>query len=462
VRGITGGTHAILIGLVALIAGIGVSLGVAAAETTGTLGRTAAATLPPPSTITAASGPVGGAAPVKPVAGSVAVALDPKITGDSNRLRFELQLDRAVPVSAFALAEPYRVVVDLPEVVFPAGSGGKPAAALVSGWRAGLFMTGRSRIVFDTAAPTRITQLAVVPLAAGGVRVDLVLEKVAREAFRAGETVTAAGLAAATVPVVASPAAKERPAVGKADREAVRPPAEPGAPERRIVVLDPGHGGIDPGTRSPATGLVEKTVVLEFAKLFKQKLEATGRYTVFLTRSDDTFIPLAERVRIARRDHADVFVSIHADAEFDHSVRGATVYTVADKGSDDKSEALAAKENASDAVAGVVPEASADEVADILLDLTRRETRLLNQTLAGALVNGLGQVGKLVGGTGHRSASFRVLKAYDVPSVLIEIGFITNRDDEAQMTSAAWRDKTATALVTSIDRYFAERVAGGR
>lgn len=423
-----------------------------AAENTGAIGRTASA---PVSGVPAASGlPTARAG-----AERTTVAFAPTLVGDGERARFELSLDRAVPASAFTLSEPYRVIVDLPEVVFPAGAGGKSAAALVGSWRAGLFMTGRSRIVFDTTGPTRVSRFAVVPLGDGSARLELGLEKATRETFRAGEVVNAIGPAVA---VAAPAAAPTQPPLAKADREPLRGAVDAAADERRIVVLDPGHGGIDPGTRSPATGLVEKTVVLEFAKLFKQKLEATGHYTVHLTRGDDSFIPLAERVRIARRLHADVFVSIHADAEFDHSVRGATVYTVAEKGSDDKSEALAAKENASDAVAGVVPEESADEVADILLDLTRRETRLLNQTLAGAMVNGLGQVGKLVGGTGHRAAGFRVLKAYDVPSVLIEIGFITNKDDEAQMTSHAWRERTAAALVTSVDRYFADRVAGGR
>lgn len=423
---------------VALVAG---PPSAARAQSTGAIGRALSAT----AGISVATAARPGERP--------AVAHEPRLGGDAAALRFEVGLDRPVPASAFTLAEPYRVVVDLPEVVFPAGTGAtKSAVALAPSWRAGLFMTGRSRIVFDTAGPTKVTRLAVVPLAGGGARLELTAEKVTREAFRAGEAVAAAG----------QPGAPDRAVLAKTDREAPRAATAPASGERRVIVLDPGHGGIDPGTRSPATGLVEKTVVLDFSRLLKQKLEATGRYTVFLTRDDDSFIPLAERVRIARRRQADVFVSVHADAEFDHSVRGATVYTVAEKGSDDKSEALAAKENASDALAGVVPEESADEVADILLDLTRRETLLMNQTLAGAMVHGLGQVGRLVGGTGHRSAGFRVLKAYDVPSVLIEIGFITNKDDEAQMTSAAWRDKTAAALVGAFDRYFSDRVAGGR
>lgn len=441
------GSRLILLTL-ALAGALAAPVSGSAGESRGTIGRAQ------PTTVAAVPG--AATAPTRVAVGErPVVALAPQLSGDDAKVRFALDLDRPVPVSAFVLAEPYRVVVDLPEVVFPAGTGGKPAAALVASWRAGLFMTGRSRIVFDTAGPTRVSGLAVVPRPGGGARLELTVEAVTRAAFKAGALISASGPAGDGAARVDAPLAK-------ADREPLRGSVAGADDARRVIVLDPGHGGIDPGTRSPATGLVEKTVVLEFAKLFKQKLEATGHYTVHLTRDDDTFIPLAERVRIARRLHADVFVSVHADAEYDHSVRGATVYTVADKGSDDKSEALAAKENASDAVAGVVPEDSVDEVADILLDLTRRETRLLNQTLAGAMVHGLGQVGKLVGGTGQRAAGFRVLKAYDVPSVLIEIGFITNKDDEAQMTSHAWRERMAAALVGAVDRYFADRVAGGR
>jgi N-acetylmuramoyl-L-alanine amidase len=444
-----------------LAAALAMLLGVAAAgaETTGALGGASRGG------VATARGP-GVAA----IAARAVIASAPQFSGETGRSRFSLHLDRVVPASAFTLADPYRVVVDLPEVVFPAGSNGRAAIGVVTGWRAGLFMSGRSRIVFDTAGPTRVAELSVTPLDDGSARLDLRLETVGRDAFRSGATVTAAAAPAEAVPAdigaattAGMSASGAALVAAKGDREPVRPPPKAAAaPERRVVVLDPGHGGIDPGTRSPATGLVEKTVVLAFAQLLKQKLDATGRYTVYMTRDDDTFVPLAERVRFARKHHADIFVSIHVDAEFDHQVRGATVYTVADQGSDDKSEALAAKENASDAVAGVVPEDSVDEVTDILLDLTRRETRLLNQSLAGVIAHGLGDVGRLVGGTGHRSANFRVLKAYDVPSVLVELGFITNKDDEAQLTATPWRERAAKAMVAAIESYFAGHVAGSR
>jgi N-acetylmuramoyl-L-alanine amidase len=376
-----------------------------------------------------------GTAPIPAVAGAVVRAGGNQLTGDADKMSFILRLERPVEISAFTLADPYRVIVDLPEVLFPAGIGERERAGLVTSWRAGLFMSGRSRIVFDTSGPTRVARAQVIAAADGSARLELDVERVSKDQFRPGPPRAAADAGA-------RPKDSATPANGQNGK--------------LVIVVDPGHGGIDPGTRSPATGTVEKTVVLGFAEVLKQKLEATGRYEVHLTRTDDTFVPLAERVRIARRHKADLFLSVHADAEFDHQVRGATVYIGGDKATDDKSEALAAKENASDTVAGVVSEENADEVTDILLDLTRRETLLLSRTLAGALVNGLSGVGRMTKGSGQRSANLRVLKAYDIPSALVEIGFLTNKEDEALMTSQAWREKTAGALVGAVDRFFAD------
>jgi len=201
--------------------------------------------------------------------------------------------------------------------------------------------------------------------------------------------------------------------------------------------------------------------VLKFGKRLKEKLLATGRYEVYMTREDDTFLPLKERVAIAQKKGAGLFLSIHADyfpAEIDDA-RGATVYTLSEQASDAEARALAAKENFSDAIAGVeLPEESDEVVANILIDLAQRETKNRSVVFARSIVGELAAKGTL-----HdkrlRSAGFRVLKAPDVPSVLLELGFLSNADDEKQLTSEAWQDRMATSVTAAIDGYFNKRIA---
>lgn len=265
--------------------------------------------------------------------------------------------------------------------------------------------------------------------------------------------------------VVATTVAEATGSVGaavKGDRQApaVALPA-PIAPRRPIIVVDPGHGGADAGTVSPATGTPEKTVVLEMARVLERALEKTGRYDVRTTRDDDVFVGLAKRVAIAREAKADLLISIHADAEYDHSVRGATVYTVSEKPSDAQAAALAAKENAADAVAGHAVVEAEDVVEDILAELTLRETRRFSLLAAKDILAEYRRHGRLVKGAAHRQAGLKVLRAHDVPSVLVEIGFLSNKEDEALMTSTAWRESTAASLTTAIDRFFAGRGVPG-
>jgi N-acetylmuramoyl-L-alanine amidase len=220
-------------------------------------------------------------------------------------------------------------------------------------------------------------------------------------------------------------------------------------------VIDAGHGGVDAGTVSPATGTPEKTVVLEMARTLAKRMEETGRYTVRLTRNADVFVPLGERVALARAAHADLFLSIHADAEYDHSVRGATVYTLAETASDAQAAALAAKENRSDSIAGLIVEDAKDEVSDILADLTRRETRRFSHAVARDILDEYRRNGRLVKGAALRQAGLKVLRAHDFPSVLVEIGFLSNKEDEALMMSPEWRDHSAKSLVAALDHWFA-------
>jgi N-acetylmuramoyl-L-alanine amidase len=227
---------------------------------------------------------------------------------------------------------------------------------------------------------------------------------------------------------------------------------------RPVVVLDPGHGGIDNGTQA-ASGVLEKTLVLEFALALRDQMEKGGKYRVVLTRADDTFIPLNDRVKMARAQSAALFVSIHADAlpRSEGDAQGATIYTLSDKASDAEAQRLADAENKADAIGGVNLTEEPTEVADILIDLAQRETKTFSNRFARTLMREMKGATRL-----HKnplkSAGFRVLKAPDVPSVLLELGYVSNKGDLKQLVSEQWRTKTVGAVSQAIDSFFTKRL----
>ena len=230
---------------------------------------------------------------------------------------------------------------------------------------------------------------------------------------------------------------------------------------RPLIVIDPGHGGPDTGTVA-SSGEMEKAIVLEFAQALSEKLEKSGKYRVLMTRTDDRFVPLGERVRFARHEGAALFVSIHADAlaaRGEADVRGATVYTLSDTASDSEAARLAEDENKADVIAGVDLSSEPEEVAGILVDLAQRETKNFSHHFARTVVAELKTAAKL-----HRnplkSAGFKVLKAPDVPSVLIELGYVSNKQDLKLMTSDAWRTRTSEAVALAVNTFFSTRLAG--
>jgi N-acetylmuramoyl-L-alanine amidase len=229
----------------------------------------------------------------------------------------------------------------------------------------------------------------------------------------------------------------------------VRQPAKPAPP---LVMLDPGHGGKDPGAIG-ISGTYEKHVSLAAATELKRQLEAGGRYRVVLTRTRDIFIPLDERVAKAQAQGAALFVSMHADALTDHSVRGASVYTLADTASDAQTAALAQRENSADRFGGARLDAS-PEIARILASLVRRETRIGSGRLARSLVGSLDQDLPMLANP-ERHAGFVVLKAADIPSVLVEMGFMSNPLDEAELRLPQHRVRVAQAMRRAVDAYFA-------
>lgn len=239
---------------------------------------------------------------------------------------------------------------------------------------------------------------------------------------------------------------------------AAQRPVQPGSPhhgraQRPLVVLDPGHGGKDPGAIG-VSGTYEKVIALETARELHRLLGRAGHYRVDLTRTRDVFIPLEERVRIAQRKGAALFVSMHADALTDHSVRGASVYTLAATASDAQTAALAQRENAADRFGDRTYRHTSPEVARILASLVRRETRVGSARMAQSVVAALGEDVPLLTNPA-RHAGFVVLKAADIPSVLVEMGFMSNRADEAALRKRAHRIKVAEAMKQAVDAWFA-------
>ncbi|QDO98279.1 N-acetylmuramoyl-L-alanine amidase [Ferrovibrio terrae] len=231
------------------------------------------------------------------------------------------------------------------------------------------------------------------------------------------------------------------------------PPVGAAGERRRLIVLDPGHGGQDPGAIT-ASGRYEKEITLNVARAVAQKLRATGRYRVLLTRESDKFIRLNERVGMARAREADLFLSIHADSlSGDRATRGASVYTRAEAASDTEAESLALRENRADQLADGLPVAEMDDVVSILLDLASRDTVRLSSRFAGLLTASMGETTPLRRNA-LRAANFRVLSAPDVPSALLELGYLSNPADEALLFSEAGRDRLAGAVVGAIDRFF--------
>lgn len=400
--------------------------------------------LPIPGAIAVESQP-----PQPAVAVAFPVASDVRVAGDGKQTRFILDLDRKIDARAFVLGDPYRVVVDIPQVTFnlPAGVG-KEGRGLIRAFRYGLVMPGGSRVVFDLTGPAKIEKTYVIDAANGQpARLVVELAAVERSAFKTsspGEDKVQLRPA-----IVADDSGTETTGTTRTAKT-----VDP----RPVIVIDPGHGGVDNGTQA-ATGESEKMLVLDFAKALRDRIEKSGKFRVVMTRDDDTFVPLGERVKIARANTAALFVSIHADAlpKREGDAQGATVYTLSERASDAEAEKLAEAENKADAIAGINLTEEPAEVADILIELTQRETRTFSNRFARTLVNEMKGVARM-----HKhplkSAGFKVLKAHDVPSVLVELGYVSNKDDLQHLVSESWRSRTVGSVAQAVDAFLGKRV----
>jgi N-acetylmuramoyl-L-alanine amidase len=447
-------------GIVAVVAALGAFVAAADAQEAGT---------PQISTRPPIYEPDSGAAPqsapaktgtVSNPSGLPPVVISARIGEHLDRTRFVVELSDPLKFTVFTLSNPDRVVIDMPEVLWRLTSPDHPqGTGAVRSYRYGLFRPGDSRFVIDLNTPVSAGQPMILPPEGGnGYRIVLDLFPTTQAKFEqtAGWPSELRAKEAAAEKLAALPALPQpSPSAGYTANVVPVPP--PQISTRKIVVLDPGHGGIDSGTVG-TDGTLEKNVVLDEGLRLRKVLEARG-YTVHMTRDTDVFIPLPERVNISRGYGADLFISLHADSNPDTSVNGASIYTLSASGSDKEAAALARKENQSDIIAGVDLSGENSPVASILIALAQRDTMNRSSRFAENAVGELSQATDILPREPHRSAAFAVLKAPDVPAVLIELGYLSNNGDRSQMVTDHWRDGVAGAIGNAVDRYFASGAA---
>lgn len=407
---------------------------------------------------------------------------DVRIGQHPDKTRIVFDLSEKTEFRTFVLTDPWRLVVDMPVFGWEAGMTPVSAGSGVRLLRQGPLQPGYSRIVIDLDRQAAIRSVFVLPRdGAKPERLVIDIKPGERDEGKVFGLLKpeGAGLAQAAVdippprpapPVL--PVTAPRPVPAEPARISAAPPdagvlpvppqkpgiAGPG--EKPLIVIDPGHGGIDPGAPG-ANGLHEKHVTLAVAKELKKQLEETGRYRVVLTRENDSYLRLFQRVEFARRHGGDLFISLHADSIGKGNVRGASVYTLSDKASDEQTEKLAMRENRADLIAGVDLAAEDAMVANILVDLTMRDTMNQSRFMANTAVDALKSRGVRILENPHRYAGFAVLKAPDVPSILVEMGFMSNANEAQLLSTNSFQRLLASGLVRSIDAYFSRAAKNG-
>ena len=374
------------------------------------------------------------------------IIFDARVVGDEKSTRFVADVSQSIPYKVSLLDNPYRVVIDIPQVIFEVQEQGTTKGrGLVSDFRYGLFSPGMSRLVLDALNPIQVNETLLIPPSEDQpARLVVNLISTTNEEFSGGivESTFEAEFATST----------EENLVSEGDII-----INNNATNLPVVVIDPGHGGIDNGTKGE-DGVLEKNVVLEFAKILHAKILEGREFLPYLTRVDDRYLTLSDRVNIAREREANLFISLHADSVPQTNVRGATVYTFSRATSDDSSAQLAIKENQSDLIAGV-DLGKNPVVSEILFDLVERETMNFSHEYSQFLVKNLISTDIKTSKNPNRSGGFQVLTAPEIPSVLLELGYLSNKEDKNLLTSKEWQIRTAEAIVGSLSTYFQSKLA---
>jgi N-acetylmuramoyl-L-alanine amidase len=361
-----------------------------------------------------------------------------RIAGDEARTRIVIDFDQKPEFAVHYLEAPNRIVIDIAATVnFTFPTDDLAPRGIYERIRYGAMSAGRTRIVLTSKRPAGL-DLAEVRKNEDGDGWRLVLDGtiVTEQQYAAIKKQSNWGAGSDT----------------STNAELLQP--QPPSPEGVFTVaVDAGHGGIDTGAITPGKHhIFEKNITLDFAETLAGELNTKPGVKAFLTRDSDVFLSLGERVQIARARGANLFISLHADTLRERSIRGSTVYTISDRASDKLADELAKRENTSDEVAGVEVKKEPSEVSDILIDLTRRETQAFSISLANSIVHSFeGEIGLI--NNPHRSAGFRVLTAPDVPSVLLELGFLSNSEDVKQLTNPKFRDKLVSLIADAVQRY---------
>lgn len=442
----------------------------------------------------------------KPASGGIPAIISVRTGMNAGKTRIVIETDRAITFRAFTLGNPWRLIVDVPDVKWKTAQNKLLTSDLLKGYRSGSLDNGLMRLAFDLRKPAVIDSAFVLPAQNDNKdRIVIDLSPASQNLFDAREkqavgdenilenksgvlpppkalprdmmpirtardnnvttvepeddSATAASSDDNGVDMPPLPLRKptrlqqetDEEVVGSAKKQVVTSGQK--KKSKYTVVIDAGHGGADPGALGVGN-VQEKNITLAVARELKRQLEETGRYKVVMTRDRDIYIPLRERVDISREKGGDVFISIHAD-KVDRSVtRGASIYTLSSTASDAETARLADQENNSGVVAGVDLSSESHDVAGILLDLSMREKMNESNLLASYLREGLSRESVRLLPNSHRSAGFAVLKAPDVPAALIETGFLSNPDEVKLLNSGAFQRKLAGAIVKGIDAFF--------
>ena len=379
---------------------------------------------------------------------SAAMIKNMRIGQQVSSVRIVFDADEKFDYQVFLLSDPKRLVVDtLGADIKKNLQAGKNS--IVSSTRIGELNKTDKRVVFDLQKPVLIKQAFMLPPSQNNAWrfvVDLVVASERDFNSKVGLKYALASKGKTSTTKVAS-SSKSSSSLFVSSDKAAKPKSR-----QKIIVLDPGHGGKDPGAIGAYGKTYEKNITLAMGKELKTLLEKKG-YKVYLTRSTDIFIPLRQRVKIAQKYKADLFMSIHADSAVNRNAKGLSVYTLSEKASDKEAAALAERENKVDIIGGVDFSENSKEINDILISLSQTDCRNKSSKFAGYMVGEMKKSIKLVSDT-HRFAGFAVLKAPDIPSALLEMGYLSNKQEEAQLKQSSYRKKLATSATTAIDKYF--------